>query len=87
MPVPMIDGQTLERLRLIYAWSPPIIEARLESLYGIGWLAGRNWSIISDRIITQSQAWALYPMDTVRGGTILYVDLDQGYDDHELDDG
>jgi hypothetical protein len=36
MPVPMIDGQTLEKLRHIYAWSPPMIEARLESLYGIG---------------------------------------------------
>jgi hypothetical protein len=26
MPVPMIDGQTLERLRLIYAWSLPIVD-------------------------------------------------------------
>jgi hypothetical protein len=71
MPVPIMEGKRLETLRGLYAQDARMIEARIRALYGPTWLAGRQWSIYGDRIITQTQARALFPDDPFSPGWVF----------------
>jgi hypothetical protein len=71
MPVPIMEGKTLETLRGLYAHDARMIEARIRALYGDIWLAGRKWSIYGDRVITDSRARAMFPHDRFTPGFSL----------------